>query len=304
MCYYYIVVFAVCLRLLYILNVVKKCRNFVNNFELKFNDMLLKGSNIVQSKKTSLLFKIIKWLIKLFYPKIEIEGMKNLPDEPALIVANHTQMNGPIACELYFPGNRFTWCAGQMMKLKEVPQYAYKDFWSQKPKYSRWFYKILSYIIAPLSVCIFNNANTIGVYRDARILSTFKNTVSKLQDGARVVVFPEFDEKYNNIIYNFQDRFIDIAKLYHKKSGKELLFVPMYIAPKLKKMYLGKPIRFSSQENIDEERRRICDYLMNEISNIAYNLPKHTVVPYRNIPKKYYPLNIPKEASKGEKTGC
>lgn len=254
--------------------------------------------NQEKEKKISPIYKIIKWLVWLFYPKMEVVGTENLPEEEAIIVGNHTQMNGPIASELYLTGNRYTWCAGQMMNTKEVPDYAYKDFWSGKPKIVRPFYKILSYIIAPLASLIFNNANTIAVYRDNRIMSTFRNTVNKLADGAKVVIFPEHDKKYNNIIYDFQDKFIDIARLYHKRTGKELMFVPLYIAPKLKKMYLGKPIRFSSETPIEEERRRICDYLMNEITDIARSLPKHTVIPYRNIPKKYYPTNISEEVAR------
>ena len=65
----------------------------------------------------------------------------------------------------------------------------------------------------------------------------------------------------------------------------------MYIAPKLKKMYIGKGITFNSQNNANEERKRIADYLSEEITEIARNLPKHTVIPYRNIPKKNYLTN-------------
>ena len=246
-------------------------------------------------EKISPVYRAIRWLVKLFYPKIRVEGTENLPDEPVIVVGNHTQMNGPICCELYFPTDRYTWCAGEMMELKEVPAYAYRDFWSQKPKYTRPFYKLLSYIIAPLSVCVFNNAKTIGVYHDARIISTFKQTVRRLQEGASVVVFPEHDVPYDHILCQFQDKFIDVAKLYYKRTGKELCFVPMYIAPNLKAMYLGKPIRFQAAEPMEEERRRICQYLMEQISGIATALPEHRVVPYRNIPKKQYPLNRPKE---------
>jgi len=242
------------------------------------------------------LYKFIKWLIWLFFPKMKVCGTENLPDEPAIIVGNHCQMNGPIACELYFPGNRYTWCAGQMTKLKEVPSYAYEDFWSQKPKASRPFYKILSYIIAPIGSFVLSRANTIAVYRDSRIINTFRETVSRLSEGSSVVIFPEHDVKYNNIIYDFQDKFIDIARLYYKRTRQEISFVPLYIAPKLKTMHIGKPIRFSAYAAISEERRRICDYLMNEITYIARNLPEHTVVPYRNIPKRYYPKNTSDEA--------
>lgn len=249
----------------------------------------------MEEKKTSFLYKIIKGLVWLFYPKLEVIGAENLPGEASIIVGNHTQMNGPIAAELYCPGKHYTWCAGEMMHLKEVPAYAFQDFWSQKPKWTHPWYKLLSYIIAPLSVCVFNNANTIGVYHDTRLMGTFKNTIKRLQEGNHVVIFPEHDVKYNNILYEFQDRFIDVAKLYYKKTGKAVSFVPLYIAPKRKAMYFGKPIRFNPDVSIAEERRRICKYLMKEITEVAVSLPEHTVVPYRNIPKKFYPSNIHKE---------
>lgn len=258
----------------------------------------------MKEKKISPLFRMIKGLVRIFYYKIEIEGNENLPDEPVVIVGNHTQLHGPICCELYLSDKHYTWCASQMMHLKEVPDYAYADFWSRKPKWSRPFYKLLSYLIAPLSVCVFNNARTIAVYRNIKIISTFKNTIKVLKDGGNVVIFPEHDKKYNNIIYNFQENFIDVAKLYYKNTGKELQFVPMYIAPNLRKMYIGKPVRYCYDTPIEEERKRICAYLMEAITEMACSLPIHKVVPYRNIPKKYYPLNTVSEVKKNEKTGC
>ena len=243
------------------------------------------------SKKTSLQYKIIKALVRLFYGSMEVVGLENLPKDNAILVGNHTQLNGPIAGELFMPDNCYIWCAGQMMHLKEVPDYAFQDFWSQKPKWTHPFYKILSYIIAPLSVCIFNNARTVAVYHDMRVISTFKETVNMLKEGKNFLIFPEKDEKHNNILYKFQENFIEVAKLYYKKTGIPLTFVPVYIAPKLKKLYIGKGTTFQSDTHINEERTRIATYLSDEITSIARNLPLHTIVPYRNIPKKYYLTN-------------
>lgn len=245
----------------------------------------------MRKKKTSVIYKILKFFVRIFYGKMEVVGMKNLPKKNTIIVANHCQLNGPIAGELFMPDNCFIWCAGQMMKLKEVPDYAFMDFWSQKPKWTHPIYKMISYLIAPLSVCIFNNARTIAVYRDMRIKSTFKDTMQMLKDGANILIFPERDEKYNNILYKFHENFIDIAKLYYKKTGIELTFVPMYIAPKMHKMYIGKGISYNAESNIEEERKRISKYISDEITEIARKLPSHIVVPYRNIPKKYYLTN-------------
>ena len=65
----------------------------------------------------------------------------------------------------------------------------------------------------------------------------------------------------------------------------------------LQQIYQGK-----SEQIAKEERRRICSYLMDEISEIAYALPPHTVVPYRNIPKKDYPCSLPREVYTDEET--
>ena len=79
--------------------------------------------------------------------------------------------------------------------------------------------------------------------------------------------------------------------MYYRKCGKELLFVPAYVAPALKKMYIGKGIRYCPENQPEEERTRICEYLMDEITHMAVELPRHKVVPYRNVSKKLYPYN-------------
>lgn len=244
-------------------------------------------------EKPSAAYKVVKAIVRLVYGKMDVLGGENLPAGASIIVGNHAQMNGPIAAELFLGMDRYTWCIGQMMELKEVPAYAFQDFWSAKPRAVRWLYKIASYLIAPLSVFIFNNANTIPVYHDARVLMTFRETLKRLREGNRVVIFPEHDVPYNNILCDFQDKFVDLARMYYSLTKQRLSFVPMYICPALKKLVLGAPILFEPDSDIDAERSRICDTLKVSITDLARGLPRHTVVPYRNIPKKEYPSSLP-----------
>ncbi len=255
-----------------------------------------------KAKRKNLLYLLICALIRLFYRKPAFVGAKNLPDEPCVLVGNHTQMNGPIIGELFFPGEPYIWCAGEMMHLKEVPGYAYTDFWSFKPRWCRPFFRLLSYLIAPLSVLLFNNARTIGVYHDTRLITTFRGTIERLQEGRSVLIFPEKNERWNNILYDFQDKFIDLARFYYKKTGKALSFVPVYNAPALHRTLIGEPIRFDPARPIAEERARLCGALKDAITALAVSLPEHTVVPYRNIPKRLYPKNIPIEVYDDEET--
>ncbi len=262
-----------------------------------------KRRQMMTAKDFKWVLSIVKGLLYTFYPKTKSVGVENIPDEPSIFVGNHSQMHGPIICELYFPVERVTWCAGPMMKLKEVPPYAFEDFWSGKPKWTHPFFKMMSYLIAPLSAAVFGNAETVPVYRDSRILGTFRTTLTRLDEGKHVVIFPEKNKRYNQIIYDYQEKFIDTARLYYKKTGKELSFVPFYIAPKLKTMYFGTPITFSGTAPLEEERARIRTHLMDEMTRLGEAAPLHTVIPYRNIPKKEYPKNLPRKEYFHEKSG-
>ncbi len=248
----------------------------------------------------SIVYRFCLFWVKLFYPKISVRGQENLPGESCVVVGNHCQTNGPIAAEIYFPGSHYIWCAGDMMTLKTVPAYAFKDFWSDKPKWTHWFYKLLSYLIAPLAACLFSKAHTIPVYRDRRIMTTLRLTMTRLKEGANVIIFPEHDEPYDHILQNFLQGFVDVARLYYKQTGKRLQFVPMYLAPKMKTIYLLEPVTFDPEAPIEAERKRICNYLMAAISAHATALPRHKVICYRKHLNTY---NRPMEESSHEKAG-
>ena len=245
----------------------------------------------MRQKKTTLVYKILYFFINLCFPRLKILGRENLPAEAGILVGNHSQMTGPLMSELRLDIPHETWCAGQMMKWDEVADYAFTDFWSFKPRWTHPFFRLLSHLIKPLAVCLFNNAHTIPVYHDIRLRQTYRQSVEAMADGESLVIFPEKNEPGNHILYAFQDKFVDTARFYYKKTGQCAPFVPVYTAPRLRSVYIGKPIRFDPSVPIDEERARICAYLRDEITAMAEALPEHTVVPYRNIPRRDYPKN-------------
>ena len=251
---------------------------------------------MAKNQKKSLAFSALKGIVRFFYPKMELVGTENLPEGEAILVGNHAQIHGPIVSELYFEENCAIWCAGEMMRMREVPAYAFQDFWSAKPPLTRPFYKVLSYLIAPLAAFVFTRAKTIPVRRDNRIITTFRTTIKRMQEGAKIVIFPEENTPYNHILSDFQEHFVDVARLYHKTVGKEVEFVPFYVSPHCKRVVFGKPIRFSAKASMEEERERIITHLMQEITCLAESLPLHTVIPYQNKPKKEYNTNLPKRS--------
>ena len=122
-------------------------------------------------------------------------------------------------------------------------------------------------------------------------MTTFRKSVEGLNSGADIILFPEKAEPYNVILCQFQERFADLAKIYYRKTGKTVCFVPMYLSPKLGKICFGDAVRYNPEAPEEEERTRICSAMMEGVSDLASGLPEHVVVPYLNIPKRDYPRN-------------
>ena len=244
-----------------------------------------------KAEKSPLLYRLIAGTIRKVSPKYTLYGAENLPQEPCVLVGNHCQMYGPVAAEFYMPRPHYTWCIGEMMNRKEVPAYAQKDFWSLKPAKAQWFYRLLSHLIAGPFSYVLSHAHTIPVYRDTRVMTTFRKSMERLKEGADVVIFPEKNEPYNAVLCRFQEHFADLARLYFRRTGTALYFVPMYTAPRLNSIHFGEPVRFNPEAADEEERKRICEALLASITAMAKSLPQHTVIPYLNIPKDRYPLN-------------
>jgi len=251
------------------------------------------------SNKKPLTYRVVQRIIDTFYPELQLVGMENIPADASIIVGNHAHAHGPIISELRLPFEHMTWCIGSIMNRSEAADYAYTDFWSAKPGPVRWFYRLLSRIIAAPISTVLSAAATIPVYHDSRILATMKKSIEALSKGSHLVIFPEHYRGYNHFLCEFQDGFIDTARLYFRRSGKCLAFVPMYVAPELKKVFFGKPVRFDPKAPPEEERVRINGYLMKTVSDIAMSQELHTVIPYPNISRRDYPQNI-----EGEVISC
>ncbi len=238
-------------------------------------------------------YRAVRWLASLIIPKPEYIGLENVPEGPCVLVGNHAQMYGPVYAEVWLTGERAIWCNGEMMHANEVPDYAYRDFWGSKPAWSKGFWRVLSYVIAPICASVFSNAHCIGVYRDARLKDTFKESLEALEAGKRVVIFPDWDKPYNDIIYEFQDRFIALGRMYQRQFGKLLAFVPMYAAPSIRKVAIGKPVYYDDAARPSEERTRVCEALMDAVTALGKSLPRHRVTPFPNLPRKEWRWSRP-----------
>ena len=119
-------------------------------------------------------YKIVRKFLLVFYPKLTVNNLEQIPEEPCVIISNHCQIAGPFSCELFFPGNNMIWCAGELCHKEQVAEFAYDDFFKFKSK--KYKVKTNSKGIATLSLKNLNKGKY-TVYSTYGKL-TVKNTIT------------------------------------------------------------------------------------------------------------------------------
>lgn len=244
-----------------------------------------------KTKKKKPFYRFLKKIAYAFYKKREVIGLENIENKKVMIVSNHSQVHGPFSCEFYYTNKKLIWATSEMFDKKAFPAYAMDGFFYDKPKRTRWFYKMISHMLAPLVQYVFKNADALPVYKDNRMISTFKQTIEALHEDYNIILFAENGTPYNEIVCEFHDKFVDVARMYYNKYKEEIYFAPMYVCVELKKVLVGKPIKYDHTLKIEDQRKLVCDYLKTEITNLAKSLPQHRVIPFFPCAQEECPMS-------------
>jgi len=208
------------------------------------------------------------WILYILgkpFIRCKVVGKKNVSktDEARVFVTNHYEIYGPIAIFLRFPYKFRPWIIDKMMSPESVEQQMGLGIYSKFPKYPMWLKKIVVKALKNIVVyTLSKRAKGIPVYRDnpRANIKTMQESVKTLEKGKNIVIFPE--ETYvEEGVGEFLTGFEHLAKYYHQKTGKKITFYPVFISQIGKKMFIEKPIVYNPDNDPNEEKIKITNYL-------------------------------------------
>ena len=237
-------------------------------------------------KLSYLYYKIIRGALRLNYPHAKTVYEEQPDAEPGVFVCNHSAIRGPVMMTLDFKRKHQTWTVSNALDSKRAANYAFHDVFFGNSRRCKWFWRIMSHVVAKGLPPLLYYSDTIPVYHNNSIVKTFKQSIKALNEGEDLVIFAESPKRYSEYVCHLQPGFIDIARLYYRKSKKALKFYPVYLEKKNAVISVGKPIVYDPEQPLDEQRERIADYLRDNIDRLARALPEHRPVPF--LPERWY----------------
>ena len=226
---------------------------------------------------------------------LKTESMiENLPDK-AIIVSIHAAKHGPIGIAVSYPKFTAMWGHHAMLgSYKERFSYLRNVLYIQKLHKNKFVATLKALYEAVFSIFIYKGMKIIGTYTDMRLLSTVRNSMEVLDEGASVVIFPEdSSEGYFDEVRSAFPGFVMLSMLYYKKTGEDVPVIPAYVSTGKKRFILGTPKYVHEMELSGMNKEEIADAIKEDINElyrnyIATDAPTEVKIPDAPIRGKEY----------------
>jgi len=225
--------------------------------------------------KNSVLYSSVMFFVRPFF-KLKVEGLDKVGDEPAVFVANHYEIFGPIACFASIPLYFHPWVWDKMLDEEKLKTHLVSGVHVVLKFLSVKSCEKLSAKLSPTVAKVMRSVDPVPVYRDGdrRVFQTMIDSRSKLLCGDNLLIFPENPEAgklyERGRVDDFHPGFAELGRVYYKASGKILKFLPTYVDKKHRKIVVCDPVEYQPQNDPHEEKlriaRQLCDLMRAQAS--------------------------------------
>lgn len=198
----------------------------------------------MKKEKQGFLFCFIRGIIKKVSKKPKIINKNSSLPKQAIYISNHSAANGPLKLNLFFPVKVVFWGVHNMLEGYKIRRrYLIDVFYDQKLHYGKWKSWLIGTLFAIISGYIYDNASVIPTYTDSRFLLTIRKSISTLESGKNILIFPEdSSDGYHDILQKYYKGFAVLSEMYYKKTKIDLPVYPVYFSKKKRKMIIGTPL--------------------------------------------------------------
>ena len=224
--------------------------------------------------------KIICTLARPFL-RLKVTGTEHLrkKDYPSVFVSNHNFIYGPIAAVIYLPTYFRPWIHNVMLERETAAKEIARPFGVVIKIFGRRLGGAIIRFGARLTCWALNSFNPIPVVRGASrdVMTTFERSIQALEEGDNILIFPEKPKRMVNpggaagedVLRTFYTGFAHIAKMYYDRTGKALLFYPLYSDMDERAFRIGEPVAYDPALEPHEGKRRLAEQLQQRVAELS-----------------------------------
>lgn len=212
------------------------------------------------------LFAVSRAFVRLKLGRWDVEVPP--PEGPTVYVCRHGNMMGPLASLCWLPFPARPWVL-HVFTSREACRAQYRDYTFSKrfgmpvPLAAALAWAVSGYVSALMA-----SLKAIPVYRGTvRIGETFRETVSALEAGDAVLVFPDVEyTQSDGDMGEVYDGFLLIERFWRRKSDEPVRFVPLALDRENRRITAGEPVRFDPGLEVKRDLPRVREALRSAMN--------------------------------------
>lgn len=214
-------------------------------------------SLFVRKYRTRYGIKALCTLARPFF-RMKVSGIEHLrkKEYPSVFVCNHGFIWGPVSAVIYLPTYFRPWIHNVMLNYDTASSELQKSLAVIKKIIGKKAGTALINRVAKTVCSVLASFNPIPVVRGSSkdVMSTFELSVNALEEGDNILLFPEKPKELAGlapdadpgILRNFYTGFVHIGKMYYDRTGKPLLFYPIYSDKDKRVLKIGEPVEYDT----------------------------------------------------------
>ncbi len=220
--------------------------------------------------KRKLYFRILKKLMKGRYKEPRFIYLGEPFENGALILSNHEGTDSPMSLEIYCDKPIRMWGTAEMNSgLVSLYKYQTKVYYHEKKHWNIHLARLFCLLASPLTWLFYAGFDLISTYRDARLVTTLRESIAALQSGDNIVVFPEDSTNgYLSELEGFHEGFVLLADVC-KKKGMDLPIYVSYFRKSDRTYIFDSPVMYSELKATYQSREAIAKYLCNRCNELG-----------------------------------
>ncbi len=212
------------------------------------------------------------YIIRAFLKGImyhSVTGKENVSALPGVFVFNHGEVYGPIAAVVFLPYDIRPWILNKMIDKNEITEHMYEGTFGRIKWLPVFLRKFIVNALSPVVVWALRSFDPIPVYRGAgrELIKTFTLSIECLNSGDSILLFPENpEEQYGGKVSEFYSGFAGLGRMYHRKTGKDLTFYPVYASRRGRELRIGEGVKYDPKGS--SEKTRIVETLKKSMAEL------------------------------------
>ncbi len=205
-------------------------------------------------KGTLLYFRIVRWCAALIQPAKYIESMDAVP-QPCVFLCRHKNMQGPIYSMSHLWPKCRPWILYAFCDRREFARQMYGYTLTTRLGWPKWIARPAAPFFAFFVVPLITAMRSIPVYRhDGRIRETFRQSLEALEAGDNLMIYPDIEYTSRaETVSDVYDGFFMLERLYRRKTGRHIPFVPVHIDMAERSIRYGEAVLFGDGDYIAEK---------------------------------------------------